>query len=64
MKAADLRQKTDAELMELLVDCYREQFNLRMQKAIGQLSKVHQIPQNRRRIARIYTILTERGIRK
>lgn len=59
MKASEIRSKTTVELSEELVNLHREQFNLRMQKATGQLSKPDQIKKNRRTIARINTILAE-----
>ena len=59
MKAADLRNKTTAELDEELIALRREQFNLRMQKATGQLAQTHQFGQIRRDIARIKTVLSE-----
>ncbi len=60
MKASEIRSKTTVELSEELVNLHREQFNLRMQKATGQLSKPDQIKKNRRTIARINTILAEK----
>jgi len=62
MKAVDLRAKTAVELGEVLVSLHREQFNLKMQKATGQLAKADQIQKNRRTIARINTVLTEKGV--
>ncbi|MDX8126121.1 50S ribosomal protein L29 [Methylomonas sp. BW4-1] len=59
MKAKDLRSKTKEELNSNLLELSREQFNLRMQKGTGQLSKSSQIKQVRRDIARISTILSE-----
>ncbi|OQW65985.1 MAG: 50S ribosomal protein L29 [Proteobacteria bacterium ST_bin11] len=59
MKAKDLRNKTKEELSSSLLELSREQFNLRMQKGTGQLSKPSQIRQVRRDIARINTILSE-----
>jgi large subunit ribosomal protein L29 len=59
MKAKDLRNKTKEELSSSLLELSREQFNLRMQKGTGQLSKSSQIRQVRRDIARINTILSE-----
>jgi len=61
MKAAELRTKTKEELNITLFDLAREQFNLRMQKGVGQLSKSSQLKQVRRNIARIHTILTEQA---
>jgi len=60
MKASEIRSKTTVEISEELVNLHREQFNLRMQKATGQLSKPDQIKKNRRTIARINTILAEK----
>jgi large subunit ribosomal protein L29 len=59
MKASDLRKKTKEELGVMLMDLSREQFNLKMQKATGQLSKSAQVKKVRRDLARIQTILTE-----
>lgn len=61
MKATELRQKSVQELKELESSLLRESFNLHMQKATGQLSKPDQIMKVRRDIARVYTILTEKG---
>lgn len=61
MKAKDLRQKNVAELKQELLGVFREQFNLRMQKGSGQLSKPHQVKAARRNIARIKTILNEKA---
>jgi large subunit ribosomal protein L29 len=60
MKTAELRARTLQDLKSDLLELHREQFNLRMQKATGQLSKPHLIPRNRRQIARINTLITER----
>lgn len=61
MKISDLRIKTKDELIALLLDLSREQFNLTMQKATGQLSKSSQLKLVRRDIARINTLLTEKA---
>ncbi|MDD5034800.1 MAG: 50S ribosomal protein L29 [Methylococcaceae bacterium] len=61
MKASDLRQKTVQELKQMEAEFLREQFNLHMQKATGQLSKPDQIKKVRRNIARVNTVLTEKG---
>ena len=63
MKPSDLRSKTADEITSAMVEICREQFNLKMQKATGQLSKSDQIKKNRRTIARINTILTEKGVK-
>lgn len=56
MKASELRQKTLKELDETLAELYRTQFNLRMQKATGQLAKTHEIKEARRNVATILTV--------
>jgi large subunit ribosomal protein L29 len=57
MKAADIRQKTDDELDEMLIDLRKEAFNLRFQKASGQLENTARMREVRRDIARIKTTL-------
>ena len=60
MDLKEIRSKTISELREMLVTQHRERFNLRMQKATGQLSKPDQIKKNRVTIARINTIISEK----
>jgi large subunit ribosomal protein L29 len=60
MKADDLRTKTADELNDQLLALKKEQFNLRFQKASGQLENTARVRQVRRDIARIKTILGER----
>lgn len=64
MKVSELRAKSAEELTSTMVEIYRDQFNLKMQKATGQLSKPHQIKLNRRNIARIHTILAQKEASK
>jgi large subunit ribosomal protein L29 len=59
MNAQDLRQKDEAELREELSGLLREQFNLRMQRGIGQLATPHELRRVRRDIARVKTVLNE-----
>ncbi len=59
MKASDIRAKTPDQLSEELAGLKKEQFNLRFQKATGQLEKTMRIKQVRRDIARIKTITRE-----
>lgn len=59
MKAFDLRTKTPDELAGLLADLRKEQFNLRFQKASGQLENTARIRGVRRDIARVVTIMGE-----
>jgi large subunit ribosomal protein L29 len=60
MKAADVRIKTDDELSGQLDLFGREIFNLRFQRANGQLENTARVRQVRRDIARIKTVLGER----
>ena len=60
MIASELRVKSAEELEQELTSLLREQFNLRMQKGVGQLSKPHQMKQVRRDIARIKTVMSEK----
>ena len=60
MNASDLRQKSGDELKLELDGLLREQFNLRMQKGTGQLSRPDQIRKVRRDKARIKTVLNEK----
>lgn len=60
MSISDLRQKSDDELKKDLLGLRKEQFNLRFQKATGQLEATARIQEVRRTIARIKTLLTER----
>ena len=60
MKATELREKSVSELEAELNGLYKEQFNLRMQKGVGQLSRPDQFSKVRRNIARIKTILNEK----
>ena len=57
MKASDLRAKTADQLQDQLVQLKKEQFNLRFQKATGQLEGTARVRQVRRDIARIRTVL-------
>ncbi len=60
MKASELRKKTERELQEELHALLREQFNLRVQQATGQLAQPHLLRQVRRNIARVKTVLNEK----
>jgi large subunit ribosomal protein L29 len=60
-KPADLRAKSPDELKDMLIALRREQFNLRFQRATGQLESTNRIRAIRRDIARIKTILGERS---
>jgi large subunit ribosomal protein L29 len=60
MKSSDVRAMSDDQLQENLSSLRREAFNLRFQRASGQLEGTARVRQVRRDIARILTILGER----
>lgn len=62
MKAADIRLKTVDELGDDLARLKKEQFNLRFQKATGQLENTARVRQVQHDIARIQTILREKRV--
>jgi large subunit ribosomal protein L29 len=59
MKASEFRSKNAAELQEELIKLRRAQFNLRMQRASGQLAKPDQFRKVRKDIARLKTVVGE-----
>lgn len=61
MKASELREKNAEDLTTDMHSLLREQFNLRMQRATGQLGKPHRIKEIRRDIARIKTVLNAKA---
>ena len=63
-KAKDLRLLNEGELFEKEKGLSEELFNLRFQQATGQLENVMRVPQVRRDIARLKTILREKGLNK
>ena len=65
MKAADVRVMTLDQLGDELMKLKTERFNLRFQRASGQLENTARVRQVRRDIARIETITRQkRGARK
>ena len=56
----ELRAKSHAELQETLVEMAKEQFGLRMQKSIGQLTQTHLLKQVSRDIARVKTLMKQK----
>lgn len=60
MKATDVRAKSVDELQDELAKLKKEQFNLRFQKATGQLEKTARVRAVRRDIARIKTIARQK----
>lgn len=61
MKADTLREQSSEDLRKELLALTREAFNLRMQKATGQIARPSQFKAVRRDIARIKTVLRERA---
>jgi large subunit ribosomal protein L29 len=61
MKAKELRQLSEGELLIKEKELGEELFNLRFQHATGQLDNVMRIPQVKRDIARVKTILKEKA---
>ena len=62
MQAAEIRQLNDAELVTKFLELKEELFNLRFQNATGSLEKHNTIPQVKKDIARVQTIMTERAL--
>ncbi|WP_421989495.1 50S ribosomal protein L29 [Roseococcus sp.] len=60
-KIVDIRTKSEDELGGMLIDLRKEQFNLRFQRATGQLEATGRIQVVRRDIARVKTVLAERS---
>lgn len=63
MKSKKLNNKSVEQLQADLLDLLKAQFGLRMQHATGQLTQVSELKKVRRDIARIKTILTEKGVK-
>ena len=59
-KIADLRSQTADQLSDELLKLKKEQFNLRVQAATGQMEKTHRVSEVRKDIARISTLLREK----
>ncbi|MES2217735.1 MAG: 50S ribosomal protein L29 [Pseudomonadota bacterium] len=60
MKTTELRGKTPEELNSELQALLKEQFNLRMQRGVGQTPAPHLFGNVRKQIARVKTILSEK----
>jgi large subunit ribosomal protein L29 len=64
MKAKELRAKDAAALDKELVELQRAHFSLRMQKATQQLADTSQLRKTRRDIARVRTVMAQKGAAK
>ena len=62
MKASDLRDLTEAELLDHLRTSRRDLFGLRFQHATGELDDTATLKKAKREIARTLTVARERGI--
>ena len=60
MKAIELRKKSVKELNDELLALYKEGFNLRTQRSVGQATQTHHFKRVKKGIARIKTILCEK----
>lgn len=60
MKASNARALTPDQLQEELLKLKKEQFNLRFQRATGQLEKTHRINEVRKDIALVKTMMREK----
>lgn len=60
MKASELRDLTIEELEKKVAELNQELFNLKFQLATGQLENSARLPQTRRDIARVHTVLRQK----
>ncbi len=60
VKTKDLRAMSLDELEAKLLECKKEQFNLRVQQSTGQLQNTAQLAKVRKEVAKINTLITER----
>ncbi|GAA5102801.1 50S ribosomal protein L29 [Bartonella acomydis] len=60
MRATELRAQTLDQMKDELAKLKKEQFNLRFQKATGQLERTARVKQVRRDIARVKTVLRQK----
>ena len=61
MNAKDYRAMDEQARQKEMTDMLREQFNLRMQKATGQLSNTANLTKVRRSIARLRTVMNQKS---
>jgi len=64
MNASELKNKSVADLQQELLSLNKAQFGMRMQLATQQLSNTSQLNKVRRDIARVKTVLTEKGVQQ
>ena len=64
MKSSELKSKSVADLQQELLSLNKAQFGMRMQLATQQLSNTSQLSKVRRDLARVKTVLTEKGVQQ
>lgn len=64
MKAVELKNKSAADLQQELLSLTKAQFGLRMQVATQQMTNTSELRKVRRDIARVKTVLTQKGAQK
>lgn len=64
MKAIELKTKSEADLQQELLSLTKAQFGMRMQVATQQLTNTSELRKVRRDIARVKTVLKEKGAQK
>ena len=57
MKPEEIKGLSDDQVVDEIAKLKKEQFNLRFQKATGQVEKTHRVDEVRKNIARIRTVL-------
>ena len=62
MDVSTMKTKTAVELRDELSRLLQEQFNLRMQKGMGQMTNVNELRRVRRDIARVKTVMTQKSV--
>ena len=61
MNVNEMKSKTEVELRDELKGLLQEQFNLRMQKGMGQMTNFNELRRVRRDIARVKTVMTQKS---
>jgi large subunit ribosomal protein L29 len=60
MEIQEIRQMSDQEILDAIDDVHEERWKLRFQQATGELKNTNLMSQNRRKLARLKTVLGER----
>jgi len=64
MRAKEIRDRSDDELSKTLSDLEEQLFKLRFQKSTGQIENPQKIREVRKDIARVLTVINERGLQE